>query len=464
LREVDLGSRDMPRDMIDKLPPQNIEAEQSVLGAIIFDNEALPKALEVLSSDDFYKETHRRLYNAMLGLFEKNEPIDIVTLTDYLRRTDELEAVGGISYLSHLANSIPTSANIRYHAKIVREKALLRSLIQTATHITSRVYEDSLDADEMVDYAERMIFDIADKRTKTSFASLKDVIKDTFKMIEHLYDKKEAITGVPSGFKDIDELTSGFQPGDLIIIGGRPGMGKTAFALNIAQHVAIDLKEPIAVFSLEMSKEQLAMRMLCAESMVNASSVRKGFISKQDWPKLTNAAGRLADAPIFIDDSSAITVLEVRAKARRLKMEHGGLSLVVVDYLQLMRSRGNFERREQEISEISRSLKALAKELKVPVVALSQLNRAVEQRGEKKPTLADLRESGAIEQDADVIIFLYRDEIYNKNNPSNKGKAEIIIAKQRNGPTGTVNLTYLADSTRFVDFAGMSYESEEEVY
>ncbi|WP_333652212.1 replicative DNA helicase [Dissulfurispira sp.] len=464
MRGVDLGSRDMPGDMIDKLPPQNIEAEQSVLGAIIFDNEALPKALEVLSSDDFYKETHRRLYNAMLRLFEKNEPIDIVTLTDYLRRTDELEAVGGISYLSHLANSIPTSANIRYHAKIVREKALLRSLIQAATHITSKVYEDSLDADEMVDYAERMIFDIADKRTKTSFVSLKDVIKDTFKMIEHLYDKKEAITGVPSGFKDIDELTSGFQPGDLIIIGGRPGMGKTAFALNIAQHVAIDLKEPVAVFSLEMSKEQLAMRMLCAESMVNASSVRKGFISKQDWPKLTNAAGRLADAPIFIDDSSAITVLEVRAKARRLKMEHGGLSLVVVDYLQLMRSRGNFERREQEISEISRSLKALAKELKVPVVALSQLNRAVEQRGEKKPTLADLRESGAIEQDADVIIFLYRDEIYNKNNPSNKGKAEIIIAKQRNGPTGTVNLTYLADSTRFVDFAGMSYESEEEVY
>ncbi|BCB96724.1 replicative DNA helicase [Dissulfurispira thermophila] len=464
MREVGSSQKDMPGDIIEKLPPQNIEAEQAVLGAIIFDNEALPKALEILSSEDFYRETHRRLYNAMCELFEKNEPIDIVTLTDYLRRTDNLDTVGGISYLSYLANAVPTSANIRYHAKIVREKSLLRSLIQTATHITSRVYEDSLDADEMVDYAERLIFDIADKRTKTSFSNLKDVIKDTFKMIEHLYDKKEAITGIPSGFKDIDELTSGFQPGDLIIIGGRPGMGKTAFALNIAQHVAIDLKEPVAIFSLEMSKEQLAMRMLCAESMVSASSVRKGFISKQDWPKLTNAAGRLADAPIFIDDSSAITVLEVRAKARRLKMEHGGLSLVVVDYLQLMRSRGNFERREQEISEISRSLKALAKELKVPVIALSQLNRAVEQRGEKKPTLADLRESGAIEQDADVIIFIYRDEIYNKNNPSNKGKAEIIIAKQRNGPTGTVNLTYLADSTRFVDFAGMSYESEEEVY
>jgi replicative DNA helicase len=460
LREVGVS----PQDFADRLPPQNVEAEQSVLGAIILDNESLPKAIEILSTDDFYRETHRRLYGAILSLFEKNEPIDIVTLTDYLRRTNELESIGGLSYLSSLASGVPTSANIKYHAKIVREKALLRSLIQTATHIASRVYEDSLDADEMVDYAEKMIFDIADKRTKTSFSSLKDVIKDTFKMIEHLYDKKEAITGVPSGFKDIDELTSGFQSGDLIIIGGRPGMGKTAFALNIAQHVGIDLKEPVAVFSLEMSKEQLALRMLCAESMVDSSRVRKGFISKQDWPRLTNAAGRLAESPIFIDDSSAITVLEVRAKARRLKMERGALSLVVVDYLQLMRSRGNFERREQEISEISRSLKALAKELRVPVVALSQLNRGVESRGDRRPTLADLRESGAIEQDADVIVFLYRDEIYNKNNPSNKGKAEVIIAKQRNGPTGVVNLTYLADSTRFVDFTNVSFDAEEEAY
>ncbi len=464
---VEVTLRDVsvkPQDFTDRLPPQNIEAEQSVLGAIILDNESLPKVIEILNIDDFYRETHRRLYGAMLSLFEKNEPIDIVTLTDYLRRTDELDSIGGLSYLSSLASEVLTSANIKYHAKIIRERALLRSLIQTATHIASRVYEDSLDADEMVDYAEKMIFDIADKRTKTSFYSLKDVIKDTFKMIEHLYDKKEAITGAPSGFKDIDELTSGFQPGDLIIIGGRPGMGKTAFALNIAQHVGIDLKEPVAVFSLEMSKEQLALRMLCAESMVDSSRIRKGFIGKQDWPRLTNAAGRLAESPIFIDDSSAITVLEVRAKARRLKMEHGALSLVVVDYLQLMRSRGNFERREQEISEISRSLKALAKELKVPVVALSQLNRGVESRGDRRPTLADLRESGAIEQDADVIIFLYRDEIYNKNNPSNKGKAEIIVAKQRNGPTGVVNLTYLADSTRFVDFTDASFETEEEAY
>jgi len=449
---------------IDRLPPQNIEAEQSVLGAIILDNESLPKALEMLTPEDFYRDSHRRLFKAIIELFEKNEPIDIVTLTDYLRRNSELENIGGIAYLSNLANSIPTSANIRYHAKIVREKALLRALIQTATHITSKVYEDSLDAEEMVDYAEKSIFEIAEKRTKNTFASLKTVIKDAFKMIEHLYDKKEAITGIPSGYKDIDELTSGFQPSDLIIIGGRPGMGKTAFALNIAQHVAINLKEPVAVFSLEMSKEQLAMRMLCAESMVDSSHVRKGFISKKDWPKLTNAAGRLAEASIFIDDSSAINALDVRAKARRLKLEHGGLSLIVVDYLQLMRGRGSFERREQEISEISRSLKALAKELHVPVIALSQLNRAVEQRGDKRPTLADLRESGAIEQDADVIIFLYRDEIYNKNNLSNKGKTEVIIAKQRNGPTDIINLTYLANYTKFVDFTDAVYESEEEVY
>ncbi|MCL0035743.1 replicative DNA helicase, partial [Thermodesulfovibrionales bacterium] len=427
-------------------------------------NEALPKAIEALSPDDFYKEAHRRLYKSIIALFERSEPIDIVTLTDYLRKSDEIEAVGGISYLSYLANSIPTSANIRYHAKIVSEKSMLRALIRTATQITSEVYENSRDVDEVIDYAQKMIFDITDKRTKISFSPLKDVIKDTFKMIEHLYDKKEAITGVPSGFKDIDELTSGFQSGDLIIVGGRPGMGKTAFALNVAGYVAANMRETVAVFSLEMPKEQLALRMICAESGVNSSSVRKGFIGKQDWIKLTNAAGRLADAPIFIDDSSMLTALEIRAKARRLKMEYGMLSLIVVDYLQLMRSMGKFERREQEISDISRSLKALAKELKVPVIALSQLNRAVEQRGEKRPTLADLRESGALEQDADVIIFLYRDEFYNKNNPSNKGKAELIVAKQRNGPTGIVNLTYLADSTKFVDFTDLSYETGEEVY
>jgi replicative DNA helicase len=455
LKEADL--------QLQKLPPQNIEAEQAVLGAVIFDNEALPAVLEMrLEADDFYKEAHRRIYRAILDLYDKNEPVDIVTLTDYLRRSGDIDAVGGLAYLSALADSVPTSANIRYHAKIVCEKAVLRSLIRTATNITSKVYEESSEADDLVDYAESVIFDIAEQRTSSSFSTMKDVIKDTFKLIEQLYDKKEAITGVSTGFKDLDELTSGFQPGDLIIIGGRPGMGKTAFALNIAQNTAVNFRMPVAVFSLEMSKEQLAMRMLCSESMVDASRVRKGFIGKEDWPRLTNAAGRLADAPIFIDDSSAITVLEIRAKARRLKKEHGGLSMIVVDYLQLMRSRGKFERREQEISDISRSLKGLAKELKTPVVALSQLNRSVESRQEKIPSLADLRESGAIEQDADVIIFLYREELYNK--AAKKGAADIIVAKQRSGPTGTVKLAFMAECTRFQDYSGMNYEEEEEVY
>jgi replicative DNA helicase len=355
---------------------------------------------------------------------------------------------------------------VRYHSKIVKEKALIRALLRSSTEIAAKVYESSLEADEMVDYAERTIFSISDRRTKTSFYALKDVIKDSFQMIERLYDKKEAITGVPSGLSDLDELTTGFQPGDLIVIGGRPSMGKTALCLNIAQHVGVEMKEPVAIFSLEMSKEQLALRMLCSEAMVDSHSVRKGFYRKEDRRRLTNAAGKLAEAPIFIDDSSSTSVLEMRAKARRLKMEHGGaLSLVIVDYLQLMRGRGSFERREQEISEISRSLKALAKELKVPVIALSQLNRAVEQRGgEKKPILADLRESGAIEQDADVIIFLHRPEIYNRNDPSNKGKAEIIIAKQRNGPTAAIELTFLSNCTRFVPYTDKEYHDSEEVF
>lgn len=448
---------------IDKLPPQNLEAEQSVLGAILLDNEALLKALEIITPDDFYRDSHKKIFNAMIELFEKNEPIDLITLTDRLRMKDQLETIGGVSYLTSLVNFIPTAANVRHHARIVREKSLMRGLIHTATEIVSMVYEENLPADDLVDIAEKNIFAISDKRVQTSFSKLKDVIKDSFEMIESLYDRKEAITGVPSGFHDLDELTTGFQHGDLIIVGGRPSMGKTAFALNIAQHVGVELGEPVAIFSLEMSKRQLALRMLCSEAMVDSNRVRKGFIRKEDWHKLTSAAGKLAEAPIFIDDSSSISVLEMRAKARRLKMEHG-LSLVIVDYLQLMKGKGNFERREQEISEISRALKGLAKELEVPVIALSQLNRGVEQRHDKRPTLADLRESGAIEQDADVILFLYRDEVYNKNNNDNRGKAEIIIAKQRNGPTATVNLTYLSHCTRFVPYTEVLYEEEEEVF
>ncbi len=448
---------------IDKLPPQNIEAEQSVLGAIMIENDAFPKVIEIISREDFYKESHKKIYDAMVELFEKSEPIDLITISEELRKRNEIDAIGGESYLSALASQVPTAANIRYHSKIIREKALLRSLIKSASEIAGKVYEENLDADELVDQAERIIFNISDKRIKTSFVGLKDLIKGSFETIEHLYDKKSAITGVASGFNDLDERTSGFQRGDLIVIGGRPSMGKTALSLNIARHVGVEMKEPVAIFSLEMSKEQLAMRMLCAEAMVDSNSVRKGFIRKEDWSKLTNAAGKLTETPIFIDDSSNITVLEMRAKARRLKLEHKGLSLIIVDYLQLMRGRGNFERREQEISEISRSLKALAKELEVPVIALSQLNRGVEQRHEKKPTLADLRESGAIEQDADVIIFLYRDEVYNKNTHE-KGKAEVNIAKQRNGPTDTINLTFFPNYTRFTDYTDRSYQESEEVF
>jgi len=449
---------------LDKLPPQNLEAEQSVLGAILLDNNALYTAFELITQDDFYKDSNKKIFVAMTELLEKNEPIDIITLTDHLRKKDSLDAVGGTQYLTSLVSTIPTSANVRFHSKIVREKSMVRGLLRSVTDIARNVYETEQDAEELIDYAEKTIFDLSEKRISPSFSLLKDVIKDSFQMIEHLYDKKETVTGVPSGFKELDEMTTGLQKSDLIIIGGRPSMGKTAFSLNIAQHVGVNMKEPVAVFSLEMSKEQLAFRMLCSEAMVDSNNIRKGFIRKDDWHKLTSAAGKLAESPIFIDDSSAISVLEMRAKARRLKVEHG-LSLIIVDYLQLMRGRGNAERREQEISEISRSLKGLAKELRVPVIALSQLNRGVETRtGNKKPTLADLRESGAIEQDADVIIFLYRDEVYNRDSNDNKGKAEIIIAKQRNGPTGTIMLSFISQCTRFVDYSDREYHDIDEAF
>jgi len=446
----------------DKIPPQNIEAEQSVLGAILLDNDALHEAIELLQPDDFYRESHRKIYQAMTELYTRNEPVDLITLNNHMRGRNELEEIGGVQYLSSLASFVPTSANVKYHSRIVREKALVRNLLHSVTDIAKNVYDNDLDTDELIDYAEKKIFDLSDKKIKTSFFTMKELISDTFVTIERLYDKKESITGVPSGFKDMDELTTGFQKGDLIIIGGRPGMGKTAFSLNISQHVGIALKEPVAIFSLEMAKEQLVMRMLCSEAMVDSNKVRKGFINKRDdWNKLTNAAGKLAESLIFIDDSSGLSVLEMRAKARRLKQQHG-LSLVIVDYLQLMRGRGKFERREQEIAEISRSLKALAKELQVPVIALSQLNRGVETRGgNKNPTLADLRESGAIEQDADVIIFLYRDT---RDETEGKGKVIVDIAKQRNGPTDKLSLTFLDYCTRFVDSSDVEYQEMEETF
>lgn len=435
-----------------KVPPQNIEAEQSVVGAILIENSALYKAIELISTNDFYKEAHRRIFLAMLELCEKNEAIDLVTLTEYLRKKNELESVGGVTYLSLLSNTVPTAANIRYHSKIVREKALLRNLISTATEIVTRGYEDSQDIEELLDYAENAIFSISEKKIRPSFIAIRDIITDSFETIERLSEKKELVTGISTGFDKLDTLTSGFQPADLIIVAGRPSMGKTAFCLCIAQYAGIKKRQPVAIFSLEMAKEQLVMRMLCAEARVDSHKLRSGFLSKSDWPKLTTAAERLSEAPIFIDDTPGTSVLEMKAKARRLKAEHD-LGLIIVDYLQLMsgrvdRRRGGADTREQEISEISRSLKALAKELSVPVIALSQLNRAVESRHDKRPMLADLRESGAIEQDADVILFIFREEVY-KTTEENKGIAEIIIGKQRNGPVGTVELAFIDKYTRF---------------
>jgi replicative DNA helicase len=445
---------------LQKLPPQNIEAEQMVLGAIMIENDAMNKVVELLSPEDFYKDAHRRIFKVMLDMFESGEAIDLVTLPDALRGKVGLESVGGASYLASLVSMVPTAANIKNHARIVREKSVLRRLIHSATDIVTQSYDDSrtIDIDELLDRAEKSIFEIAQNKIRDSFVSMKNIVGHSFAIVERLYERKEMVTGLPTGFVDLDERTSGFQPSDLIIIAGRPSMGKTAFVLNIAAHAAIDKGKSVAIFSLEMSKEQLVLRLLGSESRVDAHRLRTGHLSERDWPALSNAAGRLAEAPIFIDDTAAISVLEMRAKARRLKADQG-VDLLIVDYLQLMRGRGDEGSREQEISNISRSLKALAKELQIPVVALSQLNRAVETRPgrEKRPMLADLRESGAIEQDADVILFIYRDEVYNKCECPHDGEclcgrrgvAEVIIGKQRNGPIGKVDLTFINRYTRF---------------
>jgi replicative DNA helicase len=446
---------------LQKLPPQNIEAEQMVLGAILIENDAINNVMSILTPEDYYKDIHRRIFTAMLEMFERREAIDLVTLTDALRGKVGLEAVGGASYLATLVSLVPTAANIKYHAKIVREKSVLRQLIHTSTDIITQCYDDSRtvdSVDELLNTAERSIFEIAQKEIGEAFWSLKNIVGHSFKMVEDLYERKEMVTGIPTGFVDLDNMTSGLQPSDLIIVAGRPSMGKTAFCLNIAAHAAIDKRKVIAIFSLEMAREQLGLRLLGSEARVDAHKLRTGHLSERDWAPLSNAAGRLAEAPIFIDDTAALSVLEMQAKSRRLKAEHG-LDLIIVDYMQLMRGRGNEQSREQEISNISRSLKMLAKDLKVPVVALSQLNRAVETRPgkEKRPMLADLRESGAIEQDADVILFIYRDEVYNRCECppdgdclcERRGKAEVIIGKQRNGPIGKVDLTYINRFTRF---------------
>ena len=434
-----------------KLPPQHIEAEQSILGGILIENEAINRVMEILDADDFYRDAHRRIFNALINLSERDEPADLITLTNELRKIDQLDSIGGASYLASLIDSVPTAANIEYYARIVKEKAILRKLIQTSTEIITQSYEDRGDVEGFLDEAERSIFEISEKRVRPSFYPIREIVKQSFTTIEKLFKKKEAVTGVPSGFKELDRMTAGFQPSDLIIIAGRPSMGKTAFCLDVAEYAAIGNKIPVAIFSLEMSKEQLVIRMLCSQANVEGTRLRTGYLNESDWPKLTIAAGNLSDAPIYIDDTAALSALELRAKARRLKSEYG-LGMVIVDYLQLMRGRSRVESRQQEISEISRSLKALAKELTIPVIAVSQLSRKTEERTGNRPQLSDLRESGAIEQDADLILFIYRDEVYNRSedNP-NRGKAEVIIGKQRNGPIGKIDLAFLDKFTTFKD-------------
>jgi replicative DNA helicase len=434
---------------IEKIPPQSIEAEIAILGSMLIEEEAIAKAIEIIDENAFYREAHRIIYRTITELFGKNSAADIVTLIEELKKKGQLDEVGGAPYITLLTSSIPTAANIEHYAKIVKEKSILRQLINNSTEIVHDCYESTSDTDELLDKAERLIFDIASKKLEQkSSVLLKDIIKDSIETIDNLYQRKENITGIATGFHEFDVMTAGLQQSDLIVVAGRPSMGKSAFVTCMAEYAGVVEKIPLAFFSLEMSKEQLVQRMLCSHARVNAHRVRTGFLSQADWPRLVNAAGKLSEAPIYIDDTPGISVLELRAKARRLIAQYD-IKLIVLDYLQLMQGPAKSENRQQEISEISRSLKALARELKVPLIAVSQLSRAVEQRQDHRPQLSDLRESGAIEQDADVVILLLREEYYNPNLEDKKGLAELIIAKQRNGPVGSVNLTFISEYTRF---------------
>jgi replicative DNA helicase len=439
----------------DRTLPHNLEAERSVLGAILLHNEAFNHAAEVIDAADFYRDAHRRIFDKMVKLSERGGAIDLVTLKEELGRSGELDEVGGPAYITALVDGVPRSMNVEHYARIIKEKATLRNLIFSANKILATAYEGEEDADVILDQAEHAIFAIADDKIRDGFVSLRDLAQSSLETIEQLHARKELITGVPTGFTDLDEMTSGLQPSDLIIVAARPSMGKTSLVLNIAQHVGTRTEKTVGLFSLEMSKEQLFLRMLTAEARIDAQRMRRGYLGERDWGRLSQAIGTLSDAKIFIDDSPSIGVLEMRAKCRRLAAEHD-LDLVIIDYIQLMQGRGRFENRTLELASISRSLKGLAKEMRVPVVVLSQLSRAPEARSQHRPQLSDLRESGALEQDADVVIFIYREDMYaEKNEPPAEGEgvAELIIGKQRNGPTGTVKLAFIREFTRFENLA-----------
>ena len=437
-------------------PPQNISAEQAALGSMLLQEDAILHGVDILRPEDFYQKAHQNIFKCILELFEKSRGVDLVTLTEELNRKNLLEEIGGVTYLTNLINSVPTAANIEYYIKIIEEKSILRNLINNTTKIISMAYEEKEDAKILLDKAEHLVFEISERNIRQSFVPIKEIIQDSYEKIEDLYHREEFITGVPSGYEELDDITTGFQPSELIVVAGRPGMGKTAFCMNIAQYVSIYKNIPVAIFSLEMSKSQLVQRMLCSEARIDAHNLRKGRLVEADWAPLSMAAGRLSSSSIFIDDTAGISCLEIRAKARRLKAQCN-LGLVIVDYLQLMQTAGKIENRQQEISEISRSLKSLARELNVPLVAVSQLSRAVEQRIERRPRLSDLRESGAIEQDADLVIFIYREEYY-RPKTEKKGIAEIIISKQRNGPTGKVELTFIKEYAKFENLSRISPE------
>ncbi len=437
----------LPRD---RTLPHNGEAERTVLGAVLVDNAAFNSAAEILTRDDFYREAHRRIYDAMAALAERSQSIDTVTLADELNREQGLEAVGGVAYLASLVDGLPRITNVEQWSRIIKEKAVLRNLIHASNRIAQSCYEAEEEASDILDRAEKAIFEIAEHRLRQGFVGIREIVKESFRTIDQLSQSRELVTGLPTGFVDLDEKTSGLQRGDLIIVAARPAMGKTSLCLNIAQNVSHRTGEPVGIFSLEMSTKQLVLRMLCADARIDAHRLRTGNLHEKDWARLAKAYAELSNARIFVDDSASLTPLEMRAKCRRLKAEHG-LGLVIVDYLQLCSAPGRSENRQQEIAAISRSMKGLAKELDVPVIALSQLSRAPEARQDRRPQLSDLRESGALEQDADIVMFIYREEEY-KPSEENRGLAELIIGKQRNGPTGTIKLAFIKEFTRFENY------------